>query len=809
MDDTYKKLQDITKEDKNDVKKKIDFLEIYPIQIMIQSNIPEKQPFTLKSSSFVLEPRPKNAETKGKYEEFPFFTNEFEYPISYLLRMEPYEVMDFFFIRSEFELRLRKYIIKSGITGKTDREENSKTNVMYMLQLLFKTVYPRVNNISNSYREFINTSAPSVNVNMLASFMPTYTYLKESGKTYTVLRTVFLDDIFNNVTYRKLFDSYLEYWVWCKKEKIRIDRESSINEKKINKLIKSYKNYDNDIELIEQRVANIKSNQRGSRGFYEELAKSADLEVLLNMFKNLKLYRDLLSTGKTKDQIKEEMNTNLTKSVSHDPFVTIKTQVELQIFLSKINNGDRFEFKDKEGSWYLGQINNKMQKQNYLAFALLTNTDSNTTISINIFFNENNPIELYTPMKFIDYNLNKIKYNAFIIGDNDKFFHLPNSGSPIKNVNYGTGIESKQNFLLKSDHDLSTQKPKYYVKTDTYIKGNAVIKIKEKNDPQKEDKKQKKEPKDILFDNILDLIQPIFSGAGIRFDRNTTLFINTLVQNYNVGKDSILLSERYLKDTRIDINIPMEKFTGYTTFLNVIKQYLPTQRNTSNSTLQGIIDDYANNQDPPASNQDSQSPEKELKPLFVSLAQKMYECFSPYNPVCDIIKDKRQRENIRPFLETGVSEININTGNHKYEIYIHLDVIEGKLNTENKKQITCTYQDSGLANRLNILTDRKKHGDWLVLPGPFIVLQPENSEDKTKPNEPTQLSKFGDFFKVITSRFTSKSNPETISTKPSMLSKIGNVLNRSTQKQQPKIGGKGTKCRTIKKNQKKHIQRKR
>jgi hypothetical protein len=561
----------------------IQLFDIYPIQIMIQSNIPNKEPFILKSSSFVIDPKEKK--TEKKYEELPFFTNEYEYPINYLIKMEFFEIMDFFFVREEFELKMRKYIIKSGKITNTDKEKNSKKNAIYMLQLLFKTVYPSVNNISNSFNEFINNSSSSSDINISALLKQQYTYLQESSKTYTILKVVLLDDIFNNTVYKKLFDAYFEYNTWCIKEKQRIKREYDVNYKKITKIISNYKSFDDDIRLIQQRISNIEevSKKQLITGNYDELSKLSDLNILKYMFENLKLYKDYIKAtdNEKKQKIKKAMNNIFNKT-----------------------------------------------------------TTTTTTIS-----------------------------------------------------------------------------------------------------------SSNEEPKDLLYDKILDQLQPVLNSTGIRFDRNTIAFVNSLTQNYNIGKDSKILSDTFLENTTIDISISMEKYAGYTKFINVIKQYLPSIRNTSNIKLQELIDDYANNQF------------TEAKPKFVIFSNMLYGCFDKYNPVCKLLKDKRKIDIVNTFVETGISEININTNEHKYEIYVHLDLIEGKLNAINTKQISCAYQDSRLANQFSILTNQKKHGSWLLFPAPFMVLPPADTK-KTPSESIKKPSRFSNFI----GRFTQK-NPQSQLTK--------------------------------------------
>jgi hypothetical protein len=313
-------------------------------------------------------------------------------------------------------------------------------------------------------------------------------------------------------------------------------------------------------------------------------------------------------------------------------------------------------------------------------------------------------------------------------------------------------IEEKSNINLDELSKLTDLKSllamfnilKYYKELITVSKKDNQAKEqinKEFKKIQKGNEDVVKEPKDILYDNIFDQLQTIFISTGLRFDKNTNAFVNSLTQNYNIGKDSKILSDTFLKNNTIDINVPMEQYTGYTNFINVIKQYLSPQRITSNTYLQEIIDDYANNQF------------TDDQPDFVKFTNLLYGCFDKYNPICKILRPKRTI--VDKYVETDVCEININTNNHKYEIHVHLDVLEGKLNPVNTKQITCKYQDSKLANQFAILTNRKKHGSWILSPGPFMVLSEYIGKTPMDKSEKPQ-SKINNYFNKLTDRFTQK-----------------------------------------------------
>ena len=116
-----------------------------------------------------------------------------------------------------------------------------------------------------------------------------------------------------------------------------------------------------------------------------------------------------------------------------------------------------------------------------------------------------------------------------------------------------------------------------------------------------------------------------------------------------------------------------------------------------------------------------------------------------------IIKDKSRREIIKPFIDTGISEININVVNqHKYEMNLHLDLVEGHLTPQNTHRINCTYQDARLTDRFEILVNRKRRGDWLIMPAPFTKIPPDNGPEKP--------SRFASITNAVSSLFGKKKN---------------------------------------------------
>jgi len=761
-------IESIRKYNKEEQRQSIDitFYEIYPIQIMIQSNVPNKPDFALKSSMFITEPRPEYAKKfKEKYAEMPFFTNEFEYPYTYLVKLEKYEIMDFFFLREEFELKLKKYLLKTlgkdKITrGASDieKEENSKKNVMYMLLLLFKTVYPKENNINSSFTEFLDQYSSGINFNSVLDVNPTYTYLKESGTEYTVLRALYLNDIFNNNVYRKLFEAYYDYYVWCDKEKKKVMREEKINKAKIERLIRDYKKLDNDINVIGNAISQI-SGQDTSTRRYELIEYEYNLNSLSNIFELLKLYQQYNITGSNKSEIKNKMN-----NIAKDKIKTVApNEIKITNTEEARNFHDKFkgivEFKDSEGYIYRGKVD-KVDKE-FINF-VIHYQESLLGITIKIKINSN-PVfitsGLYTNKIINTTNLSSDKKKEILQTFDVKIVEKGNVSGKItftypyeKNTNIKnfliTDAEEKNKVVCAgkctSSRPIKLSDPEFNNDIDQFIEkiNKSFVKIREKPHDTTKTIETDMLPENIIFD-ALDRIETFFNYVSnkLAFNRDTKSFIKNLIQPYTTYKESKLLVDQYFKYKKVDINFPLEKYDGYMTFINVLKQYLNPVRESTNRTFQDVIIDYANNRT-------GNTPED---PQFVIVADSLYKCFDKFNPKCTIIKDKSRRETVKAFIDTGISEININVLNqHKYEINVHLDLVEGHLTPQNTHRINCVYQDSRLADRFEILVNRKRQGDWLIMPAPFTKIPPDAG-----PEKPSRFARMRDAVGSVVGRFTS------------------------------------------------------
>jgi len=96
-----------------------------------------------------------------------------------------------------------------------ERERITRKNIKTMLEILFPTKFPVINDIQTSY-EYIQNQR-STRPFWFNPFLTHYfSYLTIGGKIYTVKKTVWLNDILNHPVYQKIFIEYRKLKKWAK-----------------------------------------------------------------------------------------------------------------------------------------------------------------------------------------------------------------------------------------------------------------------------------------------------------------------------------------------------------------------------------------------------------------------------------------------------------------------------------------------------------------------------------------------------------------------------------------------------------------
>jgi hypothetical protein len=231
---------------------------IESLAIKIYTNIPDKQNQIVNFTRSMLHiPKSTNAEEEGEREnvilaEIPFFTIDVEYPVDRLNRLDYYERVNFFFNAGKFAELLRPYYVKeeNQPVGESpddsdnyydNRERRTRRNVMTMLEILFPTKFPVINDIHASY-DFLKEKQ-STRAFWFNPFQTHYfSYLKIGGSTYTIKKTVWLNDMLNHPVYRKMIVEY-------RKVRKLADEELYSKESKFGKPEEQIKEIDGKISI--------------------------------------------------------------------------------------------------------------------------------------------------------------------------------------------------------------------------------------------------------------------------------------------------------------------------------------------------------------------------------------------------------------------------------------------------------------------------------------------------------------------------------------------------------------------------------
>jgi hypothetical protein len=204
--------------------------DTYEIKIVFSTNIRTNPTIEFKRSLL--------AGGKGEplgLNEYPYFTNDVKYPANQLRQLSWNERLDFFFNKTTFNERLGQYADADDYLKKDsgnyfeDRDAFIQHNVKIMLEVLFPTKFPVINDLHTSYDMFANRDSFNgtfFNETLLnPTFAKYFSYLKQGGQVYTFKRLIWLNDIFNHPRYNELIDRCNQLRVWAKDAEKSIDTD--------------------------------------------------------------------------------------------------------------------------------------------------------------------------------------------------------------------------------------------------------------------------------------------------------------------------------------------------------------------------------------------------------------------------------------------------------------------------------------------------------------------------------------------------------------------------------------------------------
>ena len=217
--------------------------DIEELKIMLYTNIQNNRllPFTRKLLS-----QPEITSTNIDLNDYPYFTFDVKYPKGQMQYLRYQERVEIFFNKQLFSEYLFAYskkplVSKDNENYYKERDEIIEHNIMTMIEILFPTKFPVINDIHTSYDKVMGKS--SLSRMILNPIKPKYfSQLNINGKDYTFKKNIWLNDFLNHPLYRKLLEDYRKFWVWSLEEKARwktvLDREIKNNTNMLEDILK-------------------------------------------------------------------------------------------------------------------------------------------------------------------------------------------------------------------------------------------------------------------------------------------------------------------------------------------------------------------------------------------------------------------------------------------------------------------------------------------------------------------------------------------------------------------------------------------
>jgi hypothetical protein len=197
--------------------------------------------------------------------DYPYFTADLKYPISRLRFLTYAERVTFFFNKEKFNERLTAYSKEKNILDKTaikteedeekyykQREKNIEKNIMIMIEVLFPTKFPVINDIQPSY-DYVFDRSKLKRMILNPRITKYFSYLKLGETVYTFKKTIWINDILNHPVYQTLISQYRKFWIWAGDEKFKYRKILSKNYPELPNAIKELatnENYKTEISEL-------------------------------------------------------------------------------------------------------------------------------------------------------------------------------------------------------------------------------------------------------------------------------------------------------------------------------------------------------------------------------------------------------------------------------------------------------------------------------------------------------------------------------------------------------------------------------
>jgi hypothetical protein len=221
----------------------------------------------------------------GALSKYPFFTFDVKYPIDEFKKLGREKLVSVFFDK---ELFLNLLSGREIATTPNQQFENGNYNIMCMLGCMFPTSFPVPSNLQNSFEVKIEKRVNSNGNIDFSNEGSIFAYIQLGGSVYTVTKSLWINDIINNKTFKRLLDELNKYNDWENKQKNELLKQIEVQKKKMNDVKTIFlKRYPNTASLLDRLTAVIDQNSNDvgrGRYFLEHIKAKEALPDLRSQF---------------------------------------------------------------------------------------------------------------------------------------------------------------------------------------------------------------------------------------------------------------------------------------------------------------------------------------------------------------------------------------------------------------------------------------------------------------------------------------------------------------------------------------------
>jgi hypothetical protein len=359
-------------------------VEIDYIRINIETNIPNKNvgKNMYLRRDMIYSPNLQKSQRQNQ-NEYPLFSSTRKFPKDFLIRRKYEEQLEFFFNVVVFEK-----VMRQNTTYSEPSDEIMRYNINTLIELLFTTVYPIINDNTESFTKYIlgknnnilslKGSIPSPLNKLFPHLEAKFTYLKLDNKIYTVTSTCILNDLLNHPEYQQMLLNVQELEGLRKSIQYKITTRSEKIDNELYKIIKN-KLYHLNSSYIMKELSKKKEDSRNYKikkypyDFEEEYPVKGDV---LKYRKELQEFNERYNEFKHKKKDYERESYINSKIM----YLDNKEKYSGQLFEIFVNFVDEFDKKEEIQSPIYLRVSKKDKNQIYKKmYSIILDCETNYT----------------------------------------------------------------------------------------------------------------------------------------------------------------------------------------------------------------------------------------------------------------------------------------------------------------------------------------------------------------------------------------------------------------------------------------------